>query len=93
MNYKMVNAGIKSMGELATRLENGEVFWLGGCQVHFNKEANNPFYMDNGILNWRRFADMSMRKEIPWYENIPAQGVWCWVWDVGEEANKRDPLV
>lgn len=90
---KLVNAGIKSKAELAQRLMQGEKFLYGeevsGCLLFFDGgKRGTPFAVRSryrGIIGpigpvlWDSYRELRVEKEVPWYENIPPEGVHCWV--------------
>ncbi len=80
-SYK--NAKIQSKKELATRLMNGEVFWIDGKKIFFDGgELDSPFRCGRMALDdyWDNFKDMEI--ENLWFNNIPKQGVICRVSDI-----------
>lgn len=80
------NANIKSKKEAIQRMMDGEVFYgEGGAKIYYEEASsgapfrcvvdgrNNPL---TGLFDL--FDEWQTKTE--WYENIPEQGVLCWVW-------------
>ena len=81
---KLINANIKSKKELAQRLIEGEVFYThAGNKVFYDGAMCNPFRWEGWVLNeiWEDFRPL--QKKVSWQEEIPEQGVLCWVGDKG----------
>jgi len=85
---KLVNAGIKSVEELATRLAGGEEFITPqDSLLRFDKNHTNPFRIVRGMYNdamhrvWELYAELRIEQKVPWYESIPEGGVLCYVSD------------
>ena len=86
MKTKRVNARIKSKKELARRLMDGEVFYTpSGARVHYDEVEKEPFRVGRVPMvdSWRGYDRLLVEEEIFWQEDIPEQGVLCWVWDNG----------
>lgn len=92
MKTKYVNAGIKSKAELAKRLADGDTFYLNGGESRFYFDANfiRPFRALHASkpssstsigAGWEMYEGMCIKKEMEWWEDIPKQGVLCWVKD------------
>lgn len=83
-NYIEEPANIKSVLELAVRLEAGEVFYgESGCKYWFDASMCNPFRLeDHGLnRNWDQFASLKTRREINWWEAEGALPALCVVND------------
>ena len=78
-------ANIKSVSELAARLEAGEVFYdEAGCKYWFDADERNPFRFTDTSLsgNWSKFASLKTRHECNWWEVEGALPALCVVSDV-----------
>ena len=81
---KRVNAGLKSPAELAQRLQDGEVFWIDGDEIHFEGSQACPFRYESEDLRgaWTDYADMEIEREVEWWERASLENpVLCWAWD------------
>ncbi len=80
---KLVNAGLKSKKEAAQALIDGRQFEFSHRTIYFNPECQNPFRCGINELSgfWDIYSVWQEEKEIPWYEDIPKEGVICWVLD------------
>jgi hypothetical protein len=92
----LVNANIKSKKELAQRLIDGEVFYTeSGIKVFYDEiQDSTPFRL--GIYNlvgdvWESYS--SLFKEVNWWDNIPEEGVLCWVDDCDREPKRVAALI
>ena len=91
-NYIEEPANIKSVSELAARLESGEVFYLGVSKIWFDSSRINPFRFDDGELNgcWSRFLELTTRRECNWWEVEGALPALCVVSDSPIEGDIAD---
>ena len=77
-------ANIKSVSELAARLEAGEVFYdAGGRKYWFDANRRNPFRFESIGLDgcWDKIAQLKTRRECSWLEVEGALPVLCVVSD------------
>lgn len=86
----MKNANIKSIEEAKKRLENGEVFYLNEYILYYQDsymlKGESPYRFKHKLLGnvaitgaWYSFEDWQV--ESKWYDNIPEQGILCFVSD------------
>lgn len=63
--------------------------WYDRAEVQYKQQDGswidkNP-YEDGDVWDNSLMETYELRiKPKKWYENIPEEGVWCWVWDEGE---------
>lgn len=91
--FVYVNADIQNKLELAQRLMDGEeLYWKVPDEDRYrlisfdSTRRGSPFCEQSKtgdsfalISLWDRYAEFCVRKEEQWYDNIPEQGVLCWV--------------
>ena len=85
---KLINANIKTIGELVKRLVDGEVFHTDRSTLKFIPDSVQPF---NDIaagnyynIDWSVIELHSLKVEAKWYEDI-TDPVICWAWDENDE--------
>jgi hypothetical protein len=90
----LVNANIKSKKELAQRLIDGEVFYIDGNQILFcENTGTDPFRFNNESLYSCWNAYERFQKEVNWWDNIPEEGVLCWVSDTNKNLKSNPSIV
>lgn len=73
------NANIKSKKEALTRLMNGEVFYYEGTKICYNEGRVQPFRSGAEPLHYNLDEYKNWQTKQNWDENIPEQGILCWV--------------
>jgi len=84
----------KSKKQFAKAIMRGRKFKFKeyGDLIHYDKTKENPFRCSNAVLQgiWEYYNSPDLTEilpEKPWYNDIPEEGVWCYVWD--SESYKR----
>lgn len=83
---KLVPANVSTKKEFYQRMLDGEVFHLTGATYSFEEAYTRPFIRRKGnLLTLLRsdvpYSALEVEIEVPWYEDIPPNGVLCWCWD------------
>jgi len=80
-----------SKKELAEALLKGRIFDYQGKNLYFDSDFEVPFRYGASPLHgvWSFYNKVTEIKE--WYEDIPEQGILCWVW--GDGALKTAAII
>lgn len=99
---KLVPANIKSKKDFAQRMLDGEVFYnTFGDKMYYDENSRTtpfPFLFkdDGGEIQplgaaWNSFDRVMV--EIKWDENIPEEGVLCWVSDTSPNSRRYAEII
>ena len=97
INMKTKNAGLKSMKEAIQGMIDGEVYYTGSTtetmKIWFNKaHIDGPLRIGGASLcqSLHRYPTWMVAQ--PWYENIPNEGVPCWVSDNSCQPDEKTQI-
>jgi len=89
---------IKTHEVLTRMMENGETFKYIKPQpegvnapsivhdLHYDRSHPvNPFRLGTKAWDFRGLKYLHEEIEQQWYENIPKEGILCWIWETGED--------